>query len=142
MHDDATQARFWAKVDRRGPSECWLWKASCSTDGYGQFRAEGRCIRAHRLAYELLVGPIPLGMDLDHVEARGCTAKTCVNPAHLEPVSRRVNIMRGRGVTARNARKTHCLRGHPFDEVNTRRRRRDGARVCIECRRLERSFRS
>jgi hypothetical protein len=74
-----TEQRFWAKVEKT--DSCWLWTAALSK-GYGIFRVQPRTVRAHRLAYELLVGPIPDGHDLDHL----CRNRACVNPAHLEPV--------------------------------------------------------
>ena len=111
--------RFWEKVDRSGPGECWLWQGATSTDGYGRFRERGgRMVNAHRWAYEHLVGPIPDGLQLDHVRDRGCTSPACVNPAHLEPVTSRENTMRGDGLAARCARRTHCLHGHPFAGEN------------------------
>jgi hypothetical protein len=82
------QERFDAKVDFRGPNECWLWTGATSK-GYGSFRPGGMATPAvaHRLAYERWVGPIPEGMEIDHVKARGCRSRRCVNPAHLEPVT-------------------------------------------------------
>lgn len=132
--------RFWAKVSRLGPVDCWLWGASCRR-GYGRFGNAS----AHRVAYELLVGPIPPGMLLDHAchtadpDCPGgvCLHRRCVNPAHLEPVPNRVNVLRGRGLAAKAAAKTSCVRGHPFDEVNTR-HRPDGARACRSCERERR----
>jgi hypothetical protein len=106
-------------------------------DGYGRFWVDGRYVRAHRFAYELVVGPIAEGLQLDHVKARGCEYRHCVNPAHLEPVTQQENIRRGdacRVAAARMADKTHCPQGHPFDEVNTYHDRR-GWRGCRACRR-------
>jgi hypothetical protein len=129
--------RFWSKVDRTaGPDSCWLWTASKFRDGYGQFRLDGhgRNVSAHRYAYELLVGPVPEGLHLDHVRARGCTSRACVNPAHLEPVTCRENLMRGSGFAAVNAGKTHCAHGHKFSLENTYFRPK-GGRACRACRR-------
>jgi HNH endonuclease len=82
------EERFWAKVDRSG--DCWLWTASRLKNGYGCFRIGGKTLGAHRVAYEIVVGPIPAGTDLDHL----CSVKHCVNPAHLEVVTRAVNMKR------------------------------------------------
>lgn len=109
--------RFWSHVDRR--SDCWLWTSALDNHGYGAFTLPGKTAKAHRYAYELLVGPIPDGLTLDHVKARGCRHRHCVNPAHLEPVSRGVNTMRGASPLAINARKTHCKNGHEFTPENT-----------------------
>ncbi len=87
------EQRFWAKVSKT--DECWLWTGS-KNDGYGKFRpvANQRPVLAHRYAYELLVGPIPRDLTLDHL----CRVHSCVNPEHLEPVTRRENILRGKAV--------------------------------------------
>ncbi len=110
--------RFWDKVDfTGGPKGCWLWMAHCTDTGYGQFRRDSiKMVRAHRYAWELLVGPIAEGMVLDHL----CRVKICVNPQHMEEVTERENILRGYGTPANNARKTHCNKGHAFDGPNTR----------------------
>jgi hypothetical protein len=84
--------------------------------------------RAYRITYETLVGPVPNGLELDHL----CRVRACVNPGHLEPVTHRVNTLRGETVAARNARATHCPAGHPYDEVNTYADRL-GRRSCREC---------
>lgn len=89
-------------------------------------------VPAHRYAYESIVGPIPNGMVLDHVKQR-CGNRACVNPAHLEPVTNRVNILRGSGITALNARKTHCPKGHEYTDANTI-RGKDRVRKCRSCR--------
>lgn len=128
------EQRFWEKVDKRGPDECWPWRACKDEKGYGHFNSgAGGSILAHRFSYELLVGPIPKGLTIDHVKARGCTRKNCVNPAHLEPVTNKVNTLRSDGPTARQARQTHCKRGHEFNERNTYRNVRSGSRQCREC---------
>lgn len=120
--------RFWAKVDQHGPGDCWEWLASRQNQGYGQFGRGGRAggmTLAHRMAYELAVGPIPAGLVIDHL----CRNRTCCNPAHLEAVRQRINVYRGIG----NATKTHCKHGHEFDLLNTYYER--GARRCLSCRR-------
>lgn len=88
--------RFWSKVDKNGPDDCWLWTGSCQGAGYGLIGdGAGGLLLAHRVAYELLVGPIPAGRHIDHVKARGCRHRHCVNPAHLEPVTNAENCRRG-----------------------------------------------
>ena len=117
----STDKRFWGKVDKGGPGGCWLWTSTMIPDGYGSFRIGSRVdgtrrrVLAHRFAYELLVGPIPEGLTLDHL----CRVRRCVNPVHLEPVTGRVNTLRGENPLAKNARKTHCPQGHPYDLLNT-----------------------
>jgi hypothetical protein len=106
---------------------CWEWKY-VNWAGYGGFRYDGRRMGAHRAAYELLVGPIPDGMDIDHL----CRNRRCVNPAHLQPVTRSENLSRGE-VGRWNTRKTHCPKGHPYSPANTYHDRR-GWRGCRTCR--------
>lgn len=108
-------ARFWSKV--RKTEGCWEWTASKNAKGYGLFTAPGdkrARTQAHRLAWMLTRGPIDDGLVLDHL----CRNPSCVNPAHLEPVTHRENILRGVGPTAQNARKTHCIRGHALSGSN------------------------
>jgi len=129
-----TFPRFWAKVSVTSPSRCWLWTACKTAGGYGRIRMRNHLPRvqnAHRVAYELLVGAIPKGLDLDHL----CRVPACVNPYHLEPVTRRENTLRGENPPAWNNRKTHCMRGHEFSSENTY-RRPDGTRECYACRKL------
>src|SRR5690348_1907218 len=114
------EQRFWAKVDRRGPGECWTWQAT-QTNGYGQFKIDGKQRYAHRVSYELTVGPIPDGLQIDHL----CRNRACVNPAHMEPVTPRVNTLRGIGGAAARAARTHCPRGHAYTAENTYRSRRN-----------------
>jgi hypothetical protein len=131
--------RFWAKVDRgEAPGVCWEWLGSVDRDGYGRFGIVQpvRNLAAHRTSYELFVDRIPDHLVIDHL----CRNRGCVNPAHLEVVTNRVNLLRGRGIGARNAAKTHCTHGHPFDEKNTI-YRRSGGRDCRTCRReIERRY--
>ena len=126
------EERFWAKVDASG--DCWEWTASTVASGYGNFWAgPGVWIRPHRFSWETLVGEIAPGLDLDHL----CRNRGCVNPDHLEPVSRKTNLLRGFGTTARNASKVYCPQGHPYSEENTTYRKRKGnwARRCRTCHR-------
>ena len=115
MNKDAL--RFWAKIDFSHPNGCWVWTASLTAQGRYAYFTIGRKKRvyAHRYAYELLVGPIPPGLQIDHL----CRNTVCVNPAHLEPVTSRENTLRGESPWAVNARKTHCKRGHEFTPENT-----------------------
>lgn len=121
--------RFWSKVDMQ-PQGCWVWTAGRTSNGYGKFWVDGHTLVAHRLAYQELVGPIPDRMQLDHL----CRNRACVNPAHLEPVTARVNNLRGVGHAALNALKDRCNNGHPFTPENTYRRRDGrGQRQCRTC---------
>lgn len=123
---------FWKRVDKT--DTCWLWTGPTQPhNGYGRLGYRGRSVFAHRLAYELLVGPIPDGLTLDHL----CRVRTCVNPLHLEPVTQRENTLRGDTIAAANARKTSCKRGHPFSPENTHIYCHRGTvrRSCKECNR-------
>ncbi len=127
--------RFWKHVNKDGPlpdfaphlGKCWLWLGSKSDRGYGliQGDSERRLVGAHRASYELAGGKIPDGLDIDHL----CRVRHCVNPAHLEPVTRQVNARRGAV-----GMKTACVHGHPYDEANTR--MYHGVRVCRACNQL------
>lgn len=119
--------RFWAKVVGDDFKKCWLWTGPFKPEGYGKFAVgRKRQYQAHRFAYEDMVGEIPPGLQLDHL----CRVRACVNPWHLEPVTNRVNSIRGDGRAGR-ARHTSCQRGHPFDAVNTI--HVQGRRRCREC---------
>lgn len=125
------EERFWMKVDKTGPGGCWLWTASQNTHGYGKFWVDGHTVPAHRIAYLLGVGPIPEGMDIDHVRTKGCHHRHCVNyEDHLEPVTKLENHRRGSRAT-----KTHCPRGHEYAGENLYSRPGTAHRGCRACRR-------
>lgn len=115
--------RLLRHVDASG--DCWEWTAS-TTHGYGRFSRQ----RSHRALYEMLVGPVPEGLELDHL----CRNRACVNPDHLEPVTRRVNVLRSPLAAGARARQTHCHLGHEFTPANTLISRRN-QRECRACRR-------
>lgn len=132
MIDTGVVERFWARVQRGDPDECWPWIGDVNAIGYGRLYVAGARVAAHRLSYELSGEQIPDGLQLDHL----CRNRECVNPQHLEPVSSRENTIRGEGPAGINARKTHCKRGHPLSGdnvvmVNTGRGRT--GRRCVVC---------
>jgi hypothetical protein len=97
------------------PTGCIEYTGVAERTGYGRITRDGQRTGAHRASYELVRGPIPLGLTLDHL----CRNRICVHPGHLEPVTIRENVLRGKTLPARNAAKTHCDHGHPFDDGNT-----------------------
>lgn len=109
---------------------CWYWTGHVNQKGYGLFWVDGRYVRAHRFAYEYLIGDIPSGLTLDHL----CRNRRCVNPAHLEPVSRGENVLRGIGISAENKRKTTCKHGHELVGRNLY-ITKSGHRQCLACHR-------
>lgn len=123
----ASQVAGRIKLGARG---CWLWQGAQNGHGYGALNVAGKQRGAHRVVYELLRGPIPTGLTLDHL----CRRRHCVNPDHLEPVTIKENLRRGNGSTGRCFRKTRCKRGHAFTDENTYRPKR-GGRICRACRR-------
>lgn len=122
--------RFTEKLVIDEATGCWLWSGGRLRNGYGRFW-DGREWLAHRWSYEFFVGPIPEGLDIDHVRERGCVHRHCVNPDHLEPVTRRVNLARGDTIIAAQIGRTRCPRGHPYTAKNTR--MEHGSRHCRAC---------
>ena len=121
MSTHSARERFMAKV--RQSAGCWDWIAKTNRSGYGQFwdgthypNGSPRFVLAHRFSYELFVGPIPDGLQIDHL----CRNRGCVRPEHLEPVTRSVNLLRSPLMGRANREKTCCSMGHPFDDGNTR----------------------
>lgn len=113
-------------------SDCWVWLGKPANTGYGQigFGYPNRKVRnAHRVIYELLVGEIPDGKQLDHL----CRNRLCVNPEHLEPVTQKENLLRGDTIPAKNKAKTHCVRGHKLSGDNIRTYGKRGGRQCKPC---------
>lgn len=140
--DRTTAERFWSKVTRSSPNDCWLWTGAVGGHGYGNFWADGRYYRAHRWSYENCVGPIPDGLTLDHVRARGCRSKLCVNPAHLEPVTSALNTERGdalKNALAKKAAQDTCKHGHPLSGDNLYVQPKNGYRYCRTCQKRRRS---
>lgn len=124
--------RLWAKIQK--VDGCWLWTGHIDRLGYGRVRIGGKngvTGTAHRFMYELLVGPVPDGLTLDHL----CRNRACCNPSHLDPVTQRENVLRGAGIAARRARQTHCIHGHEFTPENTKVDAK-GNRRCRECARI------
>lgn len=119
----------WQRIERQADG-CWFWTGAISNTGYGTYGKPAAL--AHRLVYELLVEPIPEGLQIDHL----CRNRACVNPSHLEPVSQRTNLARGESPTAINARKTECPQGHPYDADNTYVNPKTGWRMCRTCNRI------
>lgn len=123
--------RFWNKVEKT--ATCWLWTAGTTRNGYAMFHldrsSQRRTVYAHKFAYEALVALVPAGLDLDHL----CRTRRCVNPLHLEPVTRAENV--ARGMEARNGDRDLCPQGHQYDAENTYLRPDYDARNCKECRR-------
>jgi hypothetical protein len=125
---DLEASAFWKRVERRGLGECWPWMGALAL-GYGRLCIGGKQRWAHRLAYELLVGPIPEDKQIDHL----CRNRRCVNPGHMEVVTQRENLLRGMGPSAMAARQTHCIHGHPLFGENAR--VVNGRRRCRACER-------
>lgn len=120
---------FMAKVSPEPNSGCWFWTGYVNHQNYGRFYNGKKSVLAHRWAYEHFVGSIPDSRELDHL----CRIPCCVNPDHLDPVSHRQNILRGNGACARNAKKTHCPKGHPYSGSNLYLSRTRRERICRRC---------
>jgi hypothetical protein len=124
--------KFWSHVQKT--ERCWLWVGVRSSDGYGRFEIRNhqvsKVFKAHQMSWILLRGPVPDGLQLDHL----CRVRHCVNPDHLEPVTMAENIRRGISPWGLNAQKTHCPRGHELMGPNLY-VTPGGGRSCKTCRR-------
>jgi hypothetical protein len=124
------------------PEGCWLWTGCLRPNGYGMIGIAGRARGAHIVSYELEYGPVPEGLELDHkchskdncAGGIACLHRRCINPDHLEPVTRKENVRRGYGnqrVVENRKAQTHCLKGHEYTPKNTYVYR--GYRMCRKC---------
>jgi hypothetical protein len=142
-HGGTVEERFWRKVEKT--DSCWLWTAQVTPKGYGRFYVDGRNRGAHEVAYELFIGPIPPGLEIDHVchsdsdcvfINEECPHRRCVNPEHLEAITHAENLARRNGAPGPSP-KDYCMRGHPMGGHNlmVRRRSSDGKlrRECRAC---------
>lgn len=126
--------RFLRKIEVDSVSGCWIWPSPRRAQGYSQMPAgvSAKSRLGHRWSYEHFVGPIPAGLTIDHL----CRNQACVNPLHMEPVSRSENVMRGVSPPALNSKRTHCKRGHEFTPDNTIVSSGGRHRRCRECLRI------
>ncbi len=125
--------RFWKKVSgTENPNGCWIWTAYRNQDGYGKFELDNDIVYAHRIAYQLFVGPIPSNLELDHL----CRNPACVNPAHLELVLHIENVRRGDNWSKGWERDvTHCPQGHEYSSDNLIKQGLSNKRKCKTCHR-------
>jgi hypothetical protein len=121
------ESYFWAKVEKKGHLGCWVWTGAINPKGYGTFNTGETTTTAHRYAYELLVGPVPEEMQLDHI----CRVRACVRPTHLEVVTQSENVMRGKSFAVTNAQKVYCDHGHALTPDNSYGYK--SRRQCIQC---------
>jgi hypothetical protein len=151
IHSGTLEERFWAKVNKDGPipphrpelGPCWEWTACGDERGYGKLGTDGGFVRPYRYAIELLVGPIPDGLEPDHLCRNPACTKAVADkrgPAHLELVTHHENLLRGNGPSGRNARKTHCPQGHEYTPENTLLETKRGGRLGRRCRECTRAL--
>lgn len=120
------------KIECVSESGCWIWMGSVNREGYGNIFINGQHTTVHRVVYAYLRGPIPPRKHCDHL----CRVTCCVNPDHIDVVEPRINYLRGRSFSAKNAAKTHCRAGHHLDGDNLYIAPGRFKRVCRECNRL------
>lgn len=123
--------RFRLKVRINKKTQCWEWQGALKAKPglpYGFFSHNGKNRLAHRVSYEWWVGNISSELEINHK----CNNPSCCNPEHLEQVTRHENLMKSNGITAKNARKTHCPQGHPLSGDNLQ-INNQGRRTCRTC---------
>ena len=128
------EERFDEKYTVNEETGCWEWTGARSPEGYSRIGHQGNACYGHRIAHERYIGPIPAGLEVDHL----CRVRHCVNPAHLEAVTHSVNVQRGvcgEVSAARNRAKKACPHGHPYEGDNLYVVPRTGYRVCLMCKR-------
>ena len=134
MNKERLREKLMKRIEKT--DSCWNWLAYVTPTGYGVFtsRISGKLEnrRAHRAVYELLVGKVPDGLQLDHL----CRNRKCVNPEHLEPVTQKENLLRGIGFGAINSKKKKCPKGHKYTKENTYVYPNNKWRNCKICRRV------
>ncbi len=136
-YDSSVISRLWKRVNKNGPvpshrpdlGPCWLWFGTIDAYGYGVINIDRKVKQCHRVSFELAKGEIPVGLTVDHL----CRVRPCLNPDHLESVSRGENVLRGNGYSGTNARKTECKRGHPLSGLNLYILPDGRQRRCREC---------
>lgn len=138
MKKTTVAQKFWARVNFNGPipifrpdlGPCWIWAGSRLTNGYARLPINNgkKNLLGHRVSYTLMKGKIPAGLQIDHL----CRVRHCVNPHHLEAVTCRINLLRGKTLTAENAAKTICPKGHKYTKANTY-TDKDNCRHCRIC---------
>ena len=110
---------FWMRVNKT--KTCWYWTRSCNN------RWRKKTLTAHRVAYAISGFKLPKGKELDHL----CKQRNCVNPAHLEPVTHKENILRGSSPSALHAKKTKCKYGHPYElQIRSSGKKQRVCRIC------------
>lgn len=119
------EERLLNKIEIDIKTGCWNWTGSLNK-GHGKLRVGKKIVPAHRVSYELYIGPIPEGMTLDHFV---CDNRKCVNPLHVRPASWRENVLRSDTIASRNLAKTKCPEGHDYDYICPQ-----GKRYCKKCR--------
>ena len=126
--DNRMPERWWSKLKVNDENGCWEWQSGSKLpSGYGTFWWNGSKKGIHRVSHSVFNGPIPEGLDVDHI----CLNRGCANPAHLRAVTHRENMLYGNSLPARQARQTHCKRGHEFTPDNTK--RQGNKRTCRTC---------
>lgn len=132
--DEQTKKKFYERIVVDNDTRCWNWVGARTSSGYGNLLIDGKNFVAHRVSYELHRGRIPDGLNLDHL----CRNRACVNPDHLDPVTQRVNLLRGETIPSKHAAKTHCPSGHEYIAENTA--IYNGSRYCKTCRKIRNDY--